>query len=461
MHKQGFCKNNTDAFSSSVDGSKAKQRLIELFVIMVTVAFAFERVWQHDAVWEITTGAISLCMLIFSLIVGRLYRYLDVCLLILFVILAWFSSFICFGLTASYFISRSHCFWIVFLTFYMVIIVAPDPSRTMRVFTCTAVSAFSIICAFITVHAARTLLSESPELYLVKGCFLKGRLCGLGNANIMGFMCVALFLMSVFGFLTSPKRIRILYLLTAVLGWFLLGLTGCRTGMLGVCGTVGLTICSSFFLRISSRKPWPVFSRFLVAFVIGIMAGLLLLLSFRLPVYIFRGIMLGCNLVIHNPSLPINLETLTIRGIADDDGTMSGRIPIWVKCIKDCFKSVRRALVGISSLSKDVIEGFKEGHHESTQPHAHNVYLETLRKFGLLGFAPWVGLLIIWIRRGIQMLFKRKDQISDRFLVASIAGLLMMGIAEPVPFSDSTRPYLAIPFFIITGYCMRKARERV
>ena len=170
--------------------------------------------------------------------------------------------------------------------------------------------------------------------------------------------------------------------------------------------------------------------------------------------------MLGCNMIIHNPYLTQNLANLSSHKITDDNGTLLSRTLIWEKCIKDCFKTVRRALVGISPLSKDVMEGFIEGHHERTQPHAHNVYLDTIRRFGLLGFAPWIGLIIIWIRHGVRTLFQIRDDASDRFLVACVAGCLVMGIAEPVPFSDITRPYLAIPFFIIIGYCMRKARDK-
>ena len=139
---------------------------------------------------------------------------------------------------------------------------------------------------------------------------------------------------------------------------------------------------------------------------------------------------------------------------------MSIRVSIWVKCIKDSFSTVRRALIGISPLSNEGMTGFMEGHPEVFEPHAHNVYLDTIRRFGFLGLAPWIGQIIIWIRHGANTLFKGMNDTSDRFLIACVVGFLVMGLAEPVPFSDITGSYIAIPFFIIIGYCMRRVREK-
>lgn len=462
MDKQFSLHNKkTTPFYSPFAESKTVQRLIELFVVLMIVAYAFEAFWRPERFWQIATGAIGICVLIFSIITGKLFRYIEVKLFLLFLLIAWISSIFNFGVKASYFVTRFHCFWMVFLALYMVLYIAPEPSHVMHVFACTTAICFSVVCAFVTVHATRSLLSETPELRTVLGCFRTERLCGLGNENILGFMCASLLLISVYGFLVTKKHIRILYLFSAALGWFTLGLAGSRTSMVGVGSAIGLTICSSIFLKIGVRKNWHTALRLIVALAVGVFCGAVLLVSFNLPKMIFWGIIQGLHLVTHIPNTSQDSSSASSYTISTSTNSMSIRVSIWVKCIKDSFSSVRRALFGISPLSTEGMTGFIDGQPERTQPHAHNVYLDTIRRFGLLGLAPWIGQIIIWIRHGADILFKGKYDTSDRFLISCVIGFLFMGFTEVVPFSDITGSYIAIPFFIIIGYCMRKVREKV
>ena len=443
-----------------LNNNTTAQYLLELFIALMTISYALEGFWVHTLVWKIATGALSLCVMVFAIFTRRLYRYNDVQFLILFLVIAWISGVFSFGLTGTYFISRFHCFWLVFLALYMAIHIVPDPSHAIRVFFCVSAISFSGICLYMLGHAARSLLFDPPGRNLMEGCFRLGRLCALKNANVFSFMCTALLLVSLCGFLTAKKRIRILYLFSAILGWFTLGLTGSRTCMISISFACGLLICSLLFSHIREKTSMHIIFRWMIALALGIIAGGILLVSFYLPLILFRWIMLGVNGILRNPYLAQNLADLTVRRVTDDDGTMSDRVFIWGKAIKDCFQSVRRALFGISPLSSGGVPGVYAGHHEIETPHAHSIYLDTLRRFGLLGFLPWVAFLLLWIRRATIILFKYKNDISDRFLASCVAGILVMGLAEPVPFSDIVPSYLAIPFFVIIGYCMRKARTQ-
>ena len=91
--------------------------------------------------------------------------------------------------------------------------------------------------------------------------------------------------------------------------------------------------------------------------------------------------------------------------------------------------------------------------------HAHNTYIELLRKHGVLGFITFMTMLIIWSRQGFKILFRGKETAAFRYLVASAAALLIMGFAESIPFYYMSFCYTSIPFFLTCGYCYRVRSE--
>ena len=454
-------KNYIEAFHAFIADSKTLQYVIELFFIMVAVSHAFRGFWKTSYVyWYAGIGLLSMIMLIFVVLVGRMYRYNDVILLLFFLVLAWFSSAIIYGITLLFFTSKFFCIWMTFLALYMVIRFVPDPSHALCVFSYALAIPFTGICLYALIHGGRSLFIDPPGQDLLLGCFRFGRLFALTNANQIGLLSSSLILVSVYVFLSTKKRRRFFFLFSAIIGWFTLGLSGCRTGMIGVSAAFGLIACSIFFLHKGIWQSWHILLRLACALLIGVAIGVLVLESFYLPAVIFRGILLGLNWIIRNPYLKKNVADLSARKVSDDDGTLTDRVYIWATCVKDCFRSLRRALLGISSLSKERVNGIYTGHHEITAPNAHNVYLDVVRRFGLLGLIPWVGLLVIWVRRGIQMLFKNGAGIADRFLATCAAGMLVMGMAEAVPISDLGPASVTIPFFIICGYCMIETRNK-
>ena len=99
------------------------------------------------------------------------------------------------------------------------------------------------------------------------------------------------------------------------------------------------------------------------------------------------------------------------------------------------------------------------GHHEILSPHAHNELLEILHRFGLIGLGIWLALLALWCVRGLRLLLDSEQRLSLRFLAAAAAGILAMGITEPLPYFPSGTASLALPFFLICGFVMRERRR--
>ncbi|MBR5931099.1 MAG: hypothetical protein IKZ95_03640, partial [Lachnospiraceae bacterium] len=286
-------KNCIEAFYSFLVDSKILQCVIELFLILIAVSHAFRSFWGGAFVyWYAGSGLLSMFILIFAILVGRLYYYNEVIYLLLFIILAWFSSVILYGFTLSFFVSRFFCSWMTFLALYMVIRITPDPSRALCIFSYSLVIPFTGICIYTIVHGAWSLFSEYPGQNLLLGCFRFGRLFALKNANTIGLLSAVLILISVYSILHIKKRHRFLFLFSAIIGWFTLGLSGCRTGMIGVSAAFGLIACSTFFLHKGIWQSWHILLRLACALLIGVAIGVLVLESFYLPAVIFRGILL-------------------------------------------------------------------------------------------------------------------------------------------------------------------------
>lgn len=487
-----------------------------LYTVFVAVLYALDGIWEDRTVLIYgLTGLLGLVFSLISVLSGRLYRETDVRLLLLFLLYAWISASFCFGLSISFFCTRFFCVWMVFCSIYFVIRSVPDAERLLRTFILVFSISIGLLCLYVLLHACVSIAYVNPAMNTVRGCFQLGRLCGIGNANYMGFACTALVISSVFGWLDSYecmrsaipdgdcrrkfssesgkvsrylrglssgtadfagcngryRILRVLYTGTAALGWFALGLTGCRTGMIGVSLAVGDVVyillntdaeqgraSAKNRCRVprSETKVRRIKARRFVLLTVPVVSACMMLLSFELPVILFRTAARVYCALADDQVVWGHLSSLTVRRLTDHDGTMLDRIYTWKRCLLLCFKNVRTMLLGITVFSSDGIGGVYEGHHEILVPHAHNVYLEMFRRFGLIGFLIWLFPLCLWIEKGWRTIRLRGESSAVRFLAAACAGLLVMGLAEPVPFMYSSRCQLPLLFFLICSCCVRR-----
>lgn len=290
------------------------------------------------------------------------------------------------------------------------------------------------------------------------GCFRMGRLCGFGNANILGFACVALILLSAFCFLDFRKTAgKCLFVLPFALGCFCLGMTNCRTGIVGISAAFGASAFAFFMkkagkLRLAVRIPLGVLTMTLITFTVSQL--------FYLPTAIFQGVMRLYGQKTENAFLLRNLNDLVTRRISENDGTVADRVITWKTVIKYSLANGRRALFGNSPITAEHVFGITPGRHDALVPHAHNTFLEVLRRSGFPGLVFLTAETAIWCVTGARRFFDGKERFSVRFLMSSAAVILLMGIVEQVPFAFASTHFLDFPFFIICGYCMNRAEKQ-
>ena len=443
-----------------IGNKKLLQRAVVVLIGIIVLIYSFEGIWGTRTLKPYAYMApIGIFLMIMGMVFGHLYRYHDTLLIALFFALSWISTMCGLGLSADFFTSRFFGAWMIFLGLYYSIQIVPDPIKVFTYFSGIFTASMSLMCLYVLAHACKFLLSEDPWVDLAKGCIKGGRLCGLNNANSMGLASAALIIVAIFGFLNSGKKLKWLFFLGALLGWFCLGLTGCRTGAIGISFTAGLFAFILLYKKAEGSRIINRCLRFLAVFALSMVVFVVVLKSFLLPIYIYKIVMTGIAMVTGRSwALPAISELVT-REIEEDDGTMSDRTLIWASCIRQCTKTLRRFLLGISPLSRESISNIYEGRHDITVVHSHNIYLELFRKHGLLGFVTWMTLVVNWCALGVKTLFSEKEGMPVKYLCIGAAAILLMGMAEPVPFSTSLWCYTGIPFFMICGYCIRIWRE--
>ena len=450
------------------------QRVVVVLIGVIVLIYSFEGIWgTRDMRPYLYMAPIGAVLMITGVVCGRLYQNPDTCLIALFLALSWISTIFSLGLSADFLTSRFFCTFMIFLGMYFIIQIIPDPIKVFTCFSGIYTAGMSLMCLYVLAHASRFLLSEDPWVDMAKGCIKNGRLCGLNNANSMGIACASMIIVAMFGFINSGKKIKWFYVLGFLLGWFCLGLTGCRTGMIGASFVACLFAFIVFYKRLNSNSTNPNsismtsnsiktrsgVIKTVAVIIFSIAIFVIVLKSFLLPTYIYRIVMTGIAMITgRNWAIPA-ISDLIVREIGEDDGTLSDRTLIWASCIKQCTKTLRRFLLGISPLSRENIINIYEGRHDLKAPHSHNTYLELLRKHGLLGFITWMILVINWCVMGVKTLFSKKESMSVKYLCIGAAAILLMGMAEPVPFSTSLWCYSGIPFFMICGYCIRMRRR--
>ncbi|WP_026519540.1 O-antigen ligase family protein [Butyrivibrio sp. FCS006] len=432
------------------------QKMHIFLASVIVFIYAFEGIWgTMTKAPYVLTGGMAAVMVIYALFFGRLYRNVDIFLWVVFMSFAWISTIVNLGVSLHFFMSQFFCVWLMFLAIYCAVQITDDPREFLRWVFAVYSAALCMMCLYVLVKATESLRYKSSYNDYVRGCFRSGRLCAMNNANLFAFSCVVLIISSLLAFLSIRRRLKFAFIFTGFTGWLCLGLTGCRSGMIGVSLSFGIVMYSllqSGKIRLGIRNA---LLRNIESVLISVFVFWCALESFLLPVHFYRLAITAVANLTGQSSLLENVSSLVIRRISDDDGTFSDRIFIWPRGIQQCLKTPRRFLIGISPFSKEPITGVYEGHHEILTSHSHNTYIELLRKHGALGLITWISLLFIWGGIGIRILFDKRESSAMKYLMAAAAGILVMGLVEPVPFMFSSWSYAAIPFFLAGGYCFR------
>lgn len=430
---------------------------LAVYVPAIALLYSFQGLWRGaGTLLYALTGLAALGVCVVCVWQKRLYRGADALLLLFMPVCALVSAALNFGLSLSILTPRFFIVWAVLLSLYFALRVAPEPDRLIGLFAAAYVLGLSLLCLLVLFRATASLFPEIPGHDLSLGCFQLGRLCGLNNANIFAFSCTALLLLSMYAFLRAAGRRRMIFALSGLIGWFTLGLTNCRTGIIGVSFCAGLLVFSALLHRRAGKRPWV---RVLTAAALGAMAAAICMASLYLPAILYRGILTVFGRLAHKPYLLNNLAALQPRGITGGDGTASDRVLIWRRVLEDVGKTPLRTWLGVSHLNDDAIGGVYAGHHEVSTPHAHNTYLEMLRRFGVIGFVLLMASVARWCAAGFRCLRAPDERIPARCLAAAAAGILLMGLPEQVPFPFSTTCSLSLPFFAICGYIMNDGRR--
>ncbi len=429
-----------------------RNNLMLWFAAAAGFLYCFERLWGNAGRPICAAiGLVSLACLLCCVCSGSVLRRSDTWLIAAFLAMTCLSAFASYGITLRYFTSSFFCVWLFLIGLYFLMRTTTQPEALLHRFTVLTVAGSAIVNLYVLICATASLFTQIPGGDVLNGCFFEGRLCGISNANVLAFSAAALLLLSIFGCLSS--RVRWPYVLAAVLGWFVMGLTNCRTTIIGSSAAIGL-----FVLCVAWRRKQSV-GGFFAALCTGIAVGLLASLSFYLPLYLYRGVLHMVADITNNQSLEKNLATISMRLLTEDNGTLTSRTLIWEKVFRDIFSSPRRALLGLSSISDQKILDIVPSKPEFQASHAHNTYLEVLRRFGIPGFLLCMGLVVAWSVHGVKKLFNPKQKLSAVFLMAAAAGILLMGMTEQVPFPYSKACSLAPVFFLICGYSMRTDEE--
>ncbi|MCR5770675.1 MAG: O-antigen ligase family protein [Butyrivibrio sp.] len=436
------------------------QRLVLALVSMIVFIYSFEGIWgeKTSVPYKLTAAAGIICIL-FCVFYKGMYRNIDTCVITVFIAISYISTIFNLGLSANFLTNRLFYAWMIFLGIYFIIQIVPDPMKIFSYYAMASTVGLSILCLYILAHASRFLLLENPWKDIFKGCIVGGRLCGISNANRMGVACASLVMISIFGFLCSRTKSRWLYIIGTVIGWFCLGLTGCRTAMIGVSIIAFLYVFMLIYKNPGFIKTDNIVIRVVAYIAVLAIVFFVVLRSFVIPMYVYKFMMSIAAFITGCDYADAKIASLIVRKISDDDGTMSDRTLIWSACLEQCTKNLRHFLLGISPFSNENIPNIYEGRHDLKTVHAHNMYLEILRRYGLFGFITWMSLVIGWCFIGIKIFFSKKVSILVKYLCACAAGILIMGITEEVLFSNHMWCYTGIPFFLICGLCVRIRRK--
>jgi hypothetical protein len=389
--------------------------------------------------------------------------------MILFGLYSFVDCLYSFGISLKYFKSKAFCVFIVCLLFYYLVRTVPEPYRYFSNFLIIYATISYFLCLIVLSSSFISLLSDSPKRDIIRGCFQNGRLCALGNSNFLGFACTAIIMVSVCGFLQtehfySQKTMmprKVFFVLTGLMGWFCLGLSGSRTSFVGIAFMTGFLLWGRLTTHLTKNSALHPAFKIAINAVFFSLTCIIVVLSLYLPVPIFSRF--GCFLgrVIGNNNLVKNLGTIRVHDFSVEDTTGLERIMIWERTLSLSFKNLRHALLGITPLSNDAITRVYPGRHDVSLVHAHNFLLDILFRYGLIGLIIWIAILFNWCKAAITVLLRYRDHLFYRCIVASMGGILIMGIAESVPFSHTVSNHLGILFFSLCGFAERTTERKI
>lgn len=431
-----------------------RQSISWLLFVFLTAILCFERYWVSSNIGFYTfIGLLGAVIIITCIVRGRLIKCLDVQLILLLFFYIYVSITVSYGFSSSPRILRFYGLWTGIFALYFLMRISADRKRLLSAFSAVSVLSLSFMCISGILNASHAICKEVPPHDIFRGSFEMGRLCGFNNANFIGLAGAALLFISVFGLLRSRRWFRMYYIFGILIGWFTLGLTNSRTCMIGF--SVSASLLFVFILHKKYLTGHPVIKWVLTA-VIFLAGTVLIVSSFYLPMRIYR---LGAGLYgrwRNNAYLLNNIGLLSERWLIDDDGTFADRINIWIHSLKAIFSSPRRLLFGVSPIRTVYIGGVYEGRHDITTPHAHNIFIEILRLYGVIGLTIWLAMIVRWVTSWVKTLSASASELSEYYSAAACFGMLLMGSAEPLPLLTLYPVMAAVPFVVMSASMINK-----
>lgn len=425
-------------------GSEGKQRIIAFLVSAFLAFFSFEGfVTTTKNEMYMLGGLAGAAVVLFFVFFRKSYFDFDTFLFTCFFLVCWVSGIIAYGVSTSFFFSQFFCAWISFFALYYLAGATRDNEKVFRVSAFVFSVTVLCICIFVLFVATKAMVTDAEASSSILGRIKGGRLCAFGNANTFGFTCTAFLMVSIFGLLLSKGILRIYYSFCIFVGWFCLGLTGSRTSAIGVSVSLGIFIFSLGIKKYCIGEKDYMIIRYVAVFLISGLAAALATESFALPTVIYRNILSAFT------GRDFYIDTRTVH---EQSGTITDRSLIWIATVRSLFRNPRRLLLGISSLSNERVGQAYEGHHENYANHSHNIFLEIARGNGIIALFIWSVLLIRWAGNCIKGVFNSEMKTSFRYMAACAAGIMIMGLTEPVPVVFGSSCPLTMTFFIICGY---------
>lgn len=405
----------------------------------------------------------SAAFLFAEFVKGKLLTQADTALLLLLLLWSVVSVVYNYGFSFSALKNYQLALGIIFVGIYTVARNCASREVCLKGMVYSYVLEFTLINTVVLCSATASLFHEK-KADLLWGCFRVGRLTGIGNANTLGICCDILAMLALYSFLSCKQKIlRGFFVFSFVLAIFNLGLTNCRTAILSFAFSIGLVV---FFGLLHCGLPDRAFGKCRLCSVgkIGLamftaIAGTVLIVVIcYIPTELYRLVLRKFGDITGNEYLLQSLQNVFVRSIGSEAGTLTDRTLIWRKVLKDAFRNPRLTWFGISLGSTTEIFGVYAGKHEINTIHAHNTFLEMLRRNGIPGLTIVVAFVGLCGLRLLSLLFDRKRTLSETYLAATVSAFFFIGITEAEPFYFSL---WVVPFYVCCGFVIGERRNDV
>lgn len=443
----------------------AATKKIEILILLYACALAFfyatESILLKDLIGEnaffylrFATAMVSALFNVYIVLRHKLFKKWDVWVLFSFFVYVFLVTCFYYGFSTRLFVTTYYFMWMNLIFLFLAFRTVKEPNVMLRPVSFAFVFPVSLVECFIIVHATLSLTTTIPGDNRTLGCFRVGRLCGLGNANSLSFYVITAAMLAFLQFLNAKKKTKVFYGLALFLQWFIMGLANCRTTIVGFSFTCAIFALARLRKRSIEKRGSAGLQSWLVALPVSGVIGLLVMGSFLLPTYLYKGGVYGVAKLMQDKQTMENISLVYERNVTDVE-TLTDRELIWARSVELIFKNPRRTLFGTSIKSTEPVYGAYEGRHDIPMIFAHNTFLELFRKVGFIGLSFWIVLLLAWGMNAIRICFDVKTEAGICFLMAMGAGVLLTGMTEYGPFSYGVAMAVPIVFFICCGYCMR------